>query len=634
MSKKKNTTIPLSFFDKTENYLQKHDWTFFWIIFAIAALVSTLLYDPRVSLTGDDSAYVLYANNFINKFTFPAYQGPLYPIALSLIVLVFGVSLFPLKLFSLLSMLGFMYFTFVSFRKRMPFLLLFSVLLLVSINSFVLYYASQTYSEAFYMFMQSIFIYVFFRLFINNQSAETGFKQNIKAHLWLALVLLGVAVTRSVGFAAIIAVCAYFLFYKEWKNLGLAIGCFLGVFLLYSLLKNLIWDSNELQFANQGSGLLNKNFYRPEEGKEDFAGLLVRFWQNSLQYLSNGLFRIMGFHYEAGSNSVFRTLLVYGTAIAGLCFSYKKQKNIFFAILSAGIFLVVTFFALQAFWNQERLIIPVYPFILLSILACLYYVLSLPKLRSFQFLYLLPVIVLFTTGLRDTSGAVSEARKISNKYSGLTPDWVNYIKAGEWAAKNLNETDLVACRKPSISSIYAEGKSFHGIYSVPSGNPKAFMQKWLASPADYVAVPISETNFNYYSSLPRSNYHARMELGGEAFWILNTSNDLKVSLEQHNIQTFPLEQVERIGTQLGGNFGVFYADSLLAPFKERKVTHLMTASLRINPNAKTGQTISTVERYAYFIQEKYPNLFEFVYQEGHDNNEPARIFKINWDFVE
>jgi hypothetical protein len=630
MAKNVNVITPPSFFDKMEASLLKKEELFFWLFFIITALVSFLLYDPRISLSGDDSTYIIQAHDFIKHFVLPNFQGPLYPVALSPVVLLFGISLFPLKVFSLLSMLGFMYFTFITFRKRIPASILLPVLLLVSINSSVLYYASQTFSEAFYMLIQSLFIFVFFRFFVENQTNKIEWKTDLKHHLYLALLILATALTRSVGFAVLIGVAGYFLIQKQWKNLGFIILSFACIFIIYSLLKTWIWGSSDLQFSTQGNSLLNKNFYRPEEGKEDLVGLLVRFWQNSVQYLSNGLLRIMGFQYPVGENSAFQATLVYILAITGLYSAFKKNKYLTFTIVITGVFLIVTFIALQVFWNQERLIIPVYPFILLSIFTFFYYLLSLKKLRGFQFLYLLPIAILFIMGAKNTLNTIPEARKITNQYSGLSPDWVNYMKASDWAAKNLKENDLVACRKPSISTIYGNGKSFYGIYNVPTGDSKTFLQEWTDNPNKYVAVIANEQNYKFYDPFLRNYYRARIEIGNGVLWAFNRSSDLDTILTQNNIQNVQLQQFKEISTQVNDNFGIFYADSLLNQLKTGNATHIMTANLRSNPNMKTGQTISTVERYAFYIQEKYPNIYEFVYQEGGNDNEPAKIYKINW----
>ncbi|MDR2627655.1 MAG: hypothetical protein LBC40_06450 [Dysgonamonadaceae bacterium] len=621
--KKKVAAIPVSLLDKMENHLQKNDRIYFRVIFALTALVSLLLYDPRVSLTGDDSDYILAANRFLRDFRFPGAQAMLYKIALSPVAYVSGLSLFPLKMFSLVSMLGFMYFTFKAFRGVIPASILLPVLALVSVNSYVLYYASQTYSEAFFMFVLSLFLLVFFRYIGKEAQATVGWRKVINALLCLALSALSVALTRTVGFSIAIGVAGYFLFCGQWRKLGLFLVCYAVLFAAYSLLKDWVWGNSDLQFSGQGDMLLNKNPYRVEEGREDFAGFVLRFWQNSNQYLSNGLFRIMGFNYQTGENSVFRMLLVYAGAVAGMCFSFKRNRYLFATIVIAGAFLAVSFVILQVFWNQERLIIPVYPFIVMSILACLYYLLSKKGVRGLQFIYPVVVVILFVAGLSGTMRAIPEARKLTDRYSGLSPDWLNYLKASEWAGKNLAESDLVACRKPTMSVIYGRGKPFYGIYSVPTGDAAAFMREWTAAPRRYAAVPVNDHSYRQFNAL-RSFYRARVELGGQAFWILNRSDSLPAVLGRTGVPALALPKMRELSAGVNNNFGIFYADSLLNRLKEGGVTHIMTASLPAN----------TVERYAFYIQEKYPHLYRFIYQEGANENRPAQIYEINWPSVD
>jgi hypothetical protein len=623
---------PVLFFDKTERFLQQRETLLFWILFGLTAVIALFLYDPRISLAGDDSGYILSADNFLKKHTFPGYQGPLYPIVLSLFVAIFGISLFPLKMVSFISMLAFVYVTYITFRKRISLVLLMPLLLLLSINSFVLYYASQTYSEAFFLFMMSLALYTFFR--VTDLDAKASFVRNLKAHFWLALSILGVALTRSVGFAFIIAVVLYFLFYKEWKNLALVLGSFFVIFLAYSFLKGLIWGDHGLQFSGQGSSLMNKNFYHPEQGKEDLSGLLVRFWQNSVQYLSNALFRIIGFDYKLGQNSVLRALGVYGVAIAALLFARKKERPVFFAILLAALYASVTFVVLQVLWNQDRLIIPIYPFILLCILYFFHHLLLSPKLRSFQWIYAVVVAALVFTGMRYTSTAIPQARELSNKYSGLTPDWVHYLKAGEWSERNLKPTDVIACRKPTVSKIYADKIDFYGIFNVPSGNAAAFMSKWAAHPDQFTAIEVSEPNYEKYINGGLCNYYyARTEFDKSAFWIVNNTPEAKESLVKNDLQTIDFDRFEPLVQKMNNKIGVYYADSLLSPFKKNGVTHLLLANLRTNPKEKNGQIIMTVQRYAFYITEKYPNLFEQIYQEGTNDDEPALLYRINWKSV-
>ena len=74
-------------------------------------------------------------------------------------------------------------------------------------------------------------------------------------------------------------------------------------------------------------------------------------------------------------------------------------------------------------------------------------------------------------------------------------------------------------------------------------------------------------------------------------------------------------------------------DTLLMPFRASKVNYLMTCELRANPEMYVeGQIIGTMHRYPYYIQQKYPNAFQFVHQEG--EVEEAVLYKINYAYID
>ncbi len=70
------------------------------------------------------------------------------------------------------------------------------------------------------------------------------------------------------------------------------------------------------------------------------------------------------------------------------------------------------------------------------------------------------------------------------------------------------------------------------------------------------------------------------------------------------------------------------ADSLVVNLRDKKVTHVMVANLRRNPNKKDGYIINTVHRYLNTIQQKYPNFLTPVHRIG--NSEEVDLFKINY----
>ena len=640
--KKKYQKLSRTLFEKSDAFFAKYEWIWFWILLGITLLTCLLLYDPRVSPGGDDSAYISMAHDFLKDFKFPGFQGPLYPIMLGVLYAVFGMSLKAFKVFSILSMLACVYLMFRAFRKRIPYTLLFIMLLLTSFNSHVLYFASQTYNEAFYMFMQSLLLVVFFRFFIHREEVDEKRSNSVecKRHILLAIVLLGVILTRSIGYSLFLVVMGYFILYRQWKNMAWSMACVLLCFAAYQMLKYFLWGDLSIQASGQGSYLLNKDFYKPEYGREDLAGFIERFWTNSNQYISRFFMVMLGLRetftpegFYVATKPVI-TVLTYLLGLTGLWFSYKKNKYLFFSGIVTAIFLVVTFVILQTVWNQYRLIVPAYPLMILLLFSGIYYVLSLPRFRSFQFLLFVPAVIICFGMLADTSDASEKAGKLKNEYSGLTPDWLNYAKASAWAAKNLPDEAFVACRKPSISSIYGQGKKFYGIYRVNSGSFEAFYERWKADSLSFAIVPLEGMNHQMYGAM-LGQCEARMYLDDKYYFVVNDREFVR-QLSEHftdlNIISSPREfgpVVQRAGEQTA----IYYPDSLLAPMRQFNVTHLLTAQLRLNPNIKDGQIINTVERVAGFIQEKYPDIFNKLIQIGEPEDEPAEIYQINWNVV-
>lgn len=611
-----------------------------WAILGITILFSLLLFDSRVSLSGDDSFYIIRASDFIHSFKYPSFQGPLYPMVLSVFVAIFGISLVPLKVLSLFFIMGFMYLFFIAFRSRIPSSLLVISLLAMSINSFILYYASQTYNEAFYLLMQIVLISVFFRGFIDDELA-TSFKQDLKRHFILAVSLLALALTKNVGYSAVIAVLGYFVLRGQWKNVLYSVAAFGIVMIVFQGLKYMLWSDGGLQFSNQGSSLMNKDYYNPQAGKEDFAGFITRLIDNSNLYLSKHFMSMIGFRKIVPVMTVnsMVTILIYLLSISSLVITFKKNKYIFFTGLMAGTFLLISFLILQTKWDQNRLIIPVLPLLVLIIFSLFYYVSSIKKYKLLQVAVPVLALLILFQSLGVTAGVIKENQKVSGKYGGLTPDWKNYLKASEWAAANLPPQAIVACRKPSISFVYGKGRNFYGIMQLPSYSTDVFARNWAKNDSAYMLFNYADFSGKQLSpqlfTLLKENMEAMLFVGDTVFLAEKVNAGTRGIFHQE-VKSAGLNYISSVGTlkslmNEGKIVKLYYPDSLLSQLQNAGVTHILTANLRRNSTQKDGFIINTVERYMAFIQEKYPMIFTKVSQVGEDNNEPATIVKIEYE---
>lgn len=90
-----------------------------------------------------------------------------------------------------------------------------------------------------------------------------------------------------------------------------------------------------------------------------------------------------------------------------------------------------------------------------------------------------------------------------------------------------------------------------------------------------------------------------------------------------------------------GDFKEFYpvydvpsddADTLLAKFKENRVTHVLLAELRVNPKRYIpDRYINTLHRYVAIIARKYPQVFRLVHTEG--TQEKAEVYEIRYEYA-
>ncbi|PLX23441.1 MAG: hypothetical protein C0597_01000 [Marinilabiliales bacterium] len=279
------------------------------------------------------------------------------------------------------------------------------------------------------------------------------------------------------------------------------------------------------------------------KGNENLMGFFERFVGNSNLYLSKHLYKFIGLRPEFPQPNTFLTLIIYALFIIAIYFAFKKNKYLLFTGIYLAVLVGITFVIVQTRWDQDRLILVYLPLILLFLFSGIYY---LGKQKSYRFIqFLLPIllVILFFTNLNVTTKKVKANDEYlmeslaGNEFYGMTPDWINYIKMSQWAAKNVPKEVMIACRKPSISFIYAK-REFHGIYRITTEDP----------------------------------------------------------------------------------------DELLQKLKDRNVKYVIMGSLRKHPLQKTQYTINTVQRYLYFIQQKYPEKIKHIQTIGAD--EPAYLFEI------
>jgi hypothetical protein len=472
----------ISLFTGIENHLAKNKKVYLLVILASAVLFSFLCFDTKISTANDDALYIeaaaKYAKDFFGRGSYYTTTAPLYVMVLGLLIKIFGIKLFILKLFSIVFFCAGLYFVYRAFSGRVPFIVLIPALLITATNFPFLMYASLTYTETFSLMVFAIAFVLIFRVLDKTESAQ-GWKNILRGFILLGPLLLVLMITRNVALAASGVLILFLIYRKKYIEAAITAASFAVSALVYNFAVRWIWQVEGSQFSSQGSVMMNKDAYNPQLGKETLTGFIIRFWENCKIYLSSRLYYILGFREEMSPTDTFLTLITIGLMAWSLFIMHKKkQYPLILMTLFFGGLLAATFLSLHTSWGQTRLIMLYLPFMLMNIFYLLYaYGIRFTFLQA-----LLPFVffVLFITGLKTTIQQTGERFPVfkenisGDPTYGYTPDWQNYIRMTKWCAKNL-PNDLIAVRKAPMSFIFSEGKEFYPIYNTPTSNPDSLL---------------------------------------------------------------------------------------------------------------------------------------------------------------
>jgi hypothetical protein len=637
-------TEPKDLLSVLDSFFEKHLPKVFFISIILTVLFGILLFDVKVSEGGDDSSYIIRAYEFVHSLKYPSFQGPLYPFVLSPFILFFGIKLILLKSISYLFIIVHLIFFYKSFRNKVSSTLLAFTLLMLSFNSAILYFASQTYNEAFFMCLQMVFFFFFFKYFISTDTNKLSLKDSYRKYLTVGLMLFLLGLCKNIGLASIFAVILFFALFKQWKALLYNILSFSGFFILFEAIKRIVWGKMSAQFSSQSNVLMLKDYYDPTKGTEDLMGFVQRFIDNSNLYFSKHFYMIFGIRPELDTTiSVPLTIFTYLLLISTFVLIFRKNKYLIFTGLYIGIMCATSFIILQKDWDQQRLILIYCPLILLFILCGVYEMFRTHSLRKLQFVFVILMLILLSPNLGRTTDKVKDNREILSKNLtgdityGLTPDWVNFIRMSQWVTKNIPDSLVVGSRKPTISSIYGNGRYFYGIYKFLTLDADTLLEHLTQRKSKILIISGSEwQNKNMDESLMRIfrslNIGMIQQKSGVDFIYDYSKTDSTIVFSAlHQLKINYKTDVKAYQGELKNSKSDYFLadpDYLVKYLKSNKIRYLMLASLRRNSREKSEYIIDTVHRYVYYIQMKYPGMFRQVFQIGENDDEPTSIVEV------
>jgi len=490
-----------SLFTGLDNWLNSKSSGITIAAFSICILFSLLLFQARMDTGGDDSGYILRAYDFVHKGVFPSYQGPLYPLVLSLFISMFGIKIIMLKFISVAFVFFALFFIYKTFKERLPALVFYPVLLLTAINAYILSFASLTYSEACFMFLQSLVLFYFFKLNDKLSSLEKfTLKDTYADFLLAALFVFLLSLSRSVGLFALPALLLFFLVRREFKYAGCFLGAFVVFYALTEFIKKVFLHVTAVWGAER-SALMLKDQYNPSLGYENAAGFAARFKGNANLFLSKRFFQVIGLR-SPDSTDVY-PFLTFIFVVVCLFVLYRaiKSKNYYILgiTLYTGSMLAATFLAVQTSIDQPRFVMVYVPLLLLMFLFAFYDSLKKSSWVGQSFV-MLTVIILLIAGSVSLIKRTSENMTVLSKNMkgdmtyGFTPDWANYINMSKWCADNLPDGAKVATRKAEVSFIYTDKEIFFPVYKVTSANADSNLDFFKKNKVNYVMLASLRAN--------------------------------------------------------------------------------------------------------------------------------------------
>jgi hypothetical protein len=635
-----------SIIGKLDTFFDRNLHIIFFISLILTVVIGIYLFDFKIDEGGDDSDYILSAKKFMEGRNFPTWHGAFYPIFLSLPMLIFGVNVVVFKIISLLCIIAHQVFFYLTFRNRISSTILSIILIIIAINANILYFASQTYSEAMYILLQAIVIYVFFGLIDRIKVNHWNYLNMYPRWLVLGLFMFLLAITRNIGLVIVPVIMLYFLLDRKYYAILYTLVSYSIFSLPFNLYQRIVWDINKSNMAQQLDGILLKNRYNVAAGTEDFSGMVTRFIENSKIYLSKHFMITIGLKDAASTaTSIFPVLVIIAVFLVALYFAFRYSKIMMLIGIYLGAAVAGTFITLQQSWGQLRMIVIYVPLILLF---CSWGIYQLSKAKGLRFMQLI-ILLLLVIILFKTSGFTAERIKQNKKvlakniagnlYYGFTPDWVNFLRMSEWVGKNIPDSVKVASRKPSMSFIYSKGKEFYPIYRFPMENADTLIKRLRANHDHLCIISNSEFNKNKMPIPLQVNYRrislAFIGQSNETYGIFEVMDSYKEAfystLNKFNINYY--NDVESFLTKIRSNKTLYFGvspDTLLNKLKKNNVEYVIMASLRVNPKMKTNRTINTIKRYLYYIELKYPGTFSLVHQIGKLEEEPAYLYGINY----
>ena len=469
-----------------------------YLLILAAGFLYLLGFNGNLDITGDNAFYISMAKSVATghgwrQICYPGNPFPathcyfIFSLMLTPLVRLFGINIIAFKMIPFLLSIASVYLFYRLLDEMIPgkdFSIKVTAVALFAFNPWILLYSSMVMTEAPFIFLTLLGL-----ICIKRFTGKDGIL--IRDVFLFSSLLFMVVFLRGWGLA-LMGASIFFLIYKRaYKKLIFILAGFFAILTVLFLFKPEIFDS----------------FFRTVAAfKEDeITGVSLSLFP---------LFKRAGYHLLANIGSAIPDLLYYPflVDIFPRIYPSREINPVFFYKFLVGVFscgvIVLGFFksdpkklslfgAYSVFYiginmaaglHPVRYLVPLLPFLLLYLMYGLRYLLF----RVCVFLKRKKILLnpkktfLFGFFFLLTLSLIADTRIIAEVKTGYVPAGVQaYLECNDWVRENTSPADIILCRKPRFTYIYAGRK---GLFPPTIDCVEEYMDYIVENNIDYILV--------------------------------------------------------------------------------------------------------------------------------------------------
>lgn len=457
-----------------------------YIFFVIIFFLLFFLFDPRMSMGGDNCHYMSLAQSILNRsYKVEAFIGtpaevgvtPGFPLIMAISLIIFGHSFVPIKIFSFVCFLialviWWKLFNYQELDKR----ILILIILFAVLNPLIAEFSFWELTEASFMLISSAAILFFF---LSLQKNNIGY--------WIITAILATCsfYIRTAGGVLPVAIGLTLILQRKWK--------FFLIYIIVIILAILPWFVRFITIGHQvGGGTYMPYFITNQTGEVlSISGFISKAFRNLSRYL---FVQLPSLYFPIGQNNfvmksslgIFIGLIFLILIILGIVKNIRSKQNLY------SVYVILTLLMLISFAEHAvlvRYLVVIYPFITILVILGLRTILAKIKQKESVVFGILLIITLLAIpsylNLAVRNTRIRNEYIKGNKYAELEPNWLTFIEANEWLGKYDTTKIGVISRKPTLTWWFS-GHRAKGYLA--RNNPSQVMADIDSSGAKYVIV--------------------------------------------------------------------------------------------------------------------------------------------------